>query len=145
MNKTKLVPFDIEKAKHGAKIVTRDGHSVRIGLYDIKYKNLNFPIMGVVQEGLYETPYGFTKNGKFNEDEDHPYDLFIEEEVKERLMTYEEVALWLTEMPHRQYKIFRGSCISTNFSYNEESKDEEATDILIREDKGEWHRPTITE
>ncbi len=142
--KTKLIPFDAEKAKNGAKVVTRYGYPVRILCYDLEDSRL--PIIAAVKKDGKEIPGQFTIEGNFypNKEEDG-FDLFIEEEVKERLMTYEEVALWLTEMPHRQYKMFRGSCISTNFSYNEESKDEEATDILIREDKGEWHRPTITE
>ena len=139
--KTRLIPFDIELAKSGAKVVTRDGHSVRIGLYDIKYKN--FPIVGVVQEGVYETPYCFTKNGKFNEDEDHPYDLFIEEEVKTRYMTFEELALWLIEKPGRQYMRITNRFIGLSFGYYESSKDNKANDYLIREGKGEWQKPLV--
>lgn len=141
--KTKKVPFDITKAKAGAKVITRKKQPVRI--LDYNLKSIDTPIVAAVMEDTYEHVFKYKINGKHDCKDLYEYDLFIEEEVKERLMTYEEVALWLTEMPHRQYKIFRGSCISTNFSYNEESKDEEATDILIREDKGEWHRPTITE
>ena len=37
--KTKLVDFDIEKAKAGAKVVTKDG------LIQIKYLNLNLMII----------------------------------------------------------------------------------------------------
>lgn len=39
MSKTKLVPFDIEKAKHGAKVVTRNGYHVRILCYDLEDTN----------------------------------------------------------------------------------------------------------
>lgn len=33
-----LIPFDIEKAKQGAKVMTRDGHDVRILCYDSKFR-----------------------------------------------------------------------------------------------------------
>lgn len=62
--KTKLVPFDIEKAKNGAKVVTRNGLSVRIPAYDVK--NETYPILGLVklpQSGR-EIVYSFTENGK---------------------------------------------------------------------------------
>lgn len=39
-----LIPFDIEKAKQGAKVVTRDGHDVRILCYDSKNRS-NQPIV----------------------------------------------------------------------------------------------------
>lgn len=139
--KTRLIPFDIEKAKQGAKIVTRDGHSVRIGFYDVK--NEDFPILGVVQDGIYETPYGFTKDGKINENEDSHYDLFIEEEIEERYMTYYEVAMWLTEKPHRQYKLDGNLWIYSCLSYYEEDGDNIADTILIRENGGEWHKPLV--
>ena len=141
IGKTKLVPFDIEKAKNGAKVVTRDGHSVRIGFYDLKHEHL--PILGAVQNGVYETPFGFTKDGKFNEGEDSPYDLFIEEEEKERFMTFEEVAMWLTEKPYRQYKIDGNTWIYTYFGYYEEDSNEVADNLLIRENGGDWHRPLV--
>ena len=93
-----------------------------------------------------EFPKLFTKNGNHYSDcTESRLDLFIEEEVKERLMTREEVAMWLTEKPHRQYKEYRNSLIRTNLSYYEEDKDDEADEIFIREDKGEWHSPIITE
>ena len=84
MNKTKLVPFDVEKAKNGAKVVTRCGYPARIGFYDVK--NEIYPILALVQDGEYELPYSFTKNGRYhrNENIDSSYDLFIEvEEVEE--------------------------------------------------------------
>lgn len=140
--KTKLVPFDEEKAKHGAKVVTRCGYPARILCYDLEDSKL--PIIAAIRnDDGREIPYQFTIEGNFysNKEEDG-FDLFIEEEIKEKLMTYEEVALWLTEKPHRQYKIGRSSRINTSLSYNEEYKDDEANDILIREDKGEWHKPT---
>ena len=45
---TKLKPFDLEAAKNGAKVVTRDGHAVRIICYD--RKNEEYPIVALVGE-----------------------------------------------------------------------------------------------
>ena len=82
--KTKLVPFDIERAKQGAKVVTRCGYPVRIGLYDIK--GASFPISGAVtEEDNTEVVRSFTKEGRhYAVDVDSDYDLFIEEEEQEK-------------------------------------------------------------
>lgn len=85
MNKTKLIPFDIELAKAGAKVVTRIGKTVRVGFYDVK--NEDYPILCLVEEDNgRELSWSYTKNGKYHKDEDidSPYDLFIEEEEKEK-------------------------------------------------------------
>ena len=144
MNKTKLVPFDIEKAKQGAKVVTRYGYPVRILCYDLEDSRL--PIIAAIRKDGKEIPGQFTIEGNFypNKEEDG-FDLFIEEETKERLMTYEEVAMWLTERPHRQYKIDGNMWIYTYLSYYEDEGNEVADNLLIRENEGDWHRPMITE
>ena len=83
MSKIKRIPFDAEKAKKGAKVVTRNGLPVRIGLYDVK--GASFPISGAVTEDDTEVVRSFTKEGRhyaFNVDSD--YDLFIEEEEEEK-------------------------------------------------------------
>lgn len=78
----RIVPFDIEKAKQGAKVVTRDGHDVRILCYD---RNSNdYPIVALVQSKDDEDDgvNTYTKNGKYvnvNYEDTHD-DLFIEEE-----------------------------------------------------------------
>ena len=50
----RIIPFNIELAKQGAKIVTRCGYPVRIGFYDVK--NKFYPILALVQDGEYELP-----------------------------------------------------------------------------------------
>ena len=85
--KTKLVPFDLEKAKNGAKIVTRTGLNVRIGFQDVK--NGDNPILGLVSVSDYtETPMFYTKDGRHMEGFVSDYDLFIEEEVEEYYNPY---------------------------------------------------------
>ena len=76
--KTKCIPFSVEKAKAGAKVVTRCGKPARIVDYAIKDKN--HPILGLVDDGLYEVPETFTNEGMVVGDSvDSEYDLFIEE------------------------------------------------------------------
>ena len=77
-----LLPFDLERAKAGAKVVTRCGKPARIVDYAIKDKN--HPILGLIDHGLYEIPETFTNEGRaVSDDVDSEYDLFIEENVEE--------------------------------------------------------------
>ena len=79
MSKTKLVPFDIERAKNGAKVVTRNGLPAKIVDYPIK--NEDCPILGLVLvDGSREFPLVFTKTGNHYKNSESCYDLFIEEE-----------------------------------------------------------------
>ena len=79
--KTRIVDFDIKKAKAGAKIVTRDGRNVRILCYDVK-GHVDFPILTLIDEGAYEATCFFTSKGKgiSNIDNVSTLDLFIEEQ-----------------------------------------------------------------
>ena len=81
MSKTKLVPFDVEKAKNGAKVVTRNGLPVKIVDYPIK--NEDCPILGLVLIEGKEFPLIFTNTGSHYNNSESCYDLFIEEEVEE--------------------------------------------------------------
>jgi hypothetical protein len=78
--KTKRIPFDINKAKAGAKVVTRCDYPVKIGRYNA---NGEYPIRAIVEDGDGDSTYSFTVEGKFDADEDSELDLFIEEEVEE--------------------------------------------------------------
>lgn len=77
------IQFDIAKAQAGAKVVTRDGRTVRIVAYDME--NI-YPICAIIrsQEGT-EYPEVYLKNGCYDEDGiENNCDLFIEEESKYR-------------------------------------------------------------
>lgn len=79
--KTRRVPFDINKAKSGAKIVTRAGYPVRIGFFDLKLSN--YPIVGAILQDGQECICLFTEEGKLSHEHESKYDLFIEEEEEE--------------------------------------------------------------
>lgn len=79
---TKLKPFDLEAAKNGAKVVTRDGHAVRIICYD--RKNGAYPIVALLEDDeddVGEHTIYYTNNGKYfynpSEEENHAHDLFM--------------------------------------------------------------------
>jgi len=87
MSKTKLMPFDIEKAKNGAKVVTRDGLPAKIVDYPIK--NEDCPILGLVLIDGKEFPLLFTETGNHYNNSESCYDLSIEEEVEEDDSNYD--------------------------------------------------------
>ena len=83
MNK-KLIPFDLDKAKNGAKVVTRNGYPVRIGFFELKGEH-SFPVVGAVCIDGQEKVNLFTPEGKGSElCDESDLDLFIEEEEKEK-------------------------------------------------------------
>lgn len=82
--------FDLEKAKAGAKVVTRDGRPVRFLCFDAKGK---FPLIGLIYEAseLAEAPANWTEAGKYIDASPHKHhlDLFMEE------LKPVEVKLWV--------------------------------------------------
>lgn len=88
MKKKIQKPFNVEAAKEGAKVETRDGDSVRILCYDRKNNNnhhINFPIIALTNHNGLESCFSYTSEGRllgdgFNIYED-AHDLVIIEEV----------------------------------------------------------------
>ena len=79
---TKLKPFDLEAAKAGAKVVTRNGEPVRILCFD--RKDNQSPIVGLVSREYGEGLVSFTKDGKyFVNGATHCNDLFMAPEKHE--------------------------------------------------------------
>lgn len=71
--------FDVEKAKQGAKVLTRDGRDVRILSYDIKDKYS--PILAVIlKDDGYERVMQYNEHGEPNEADEENYWLHIVEE-----------------------------------------------------------------
>lgn len=75
--------FNIEEAKAGKHVMTRDGRPVRIICFDRKHQG--YPIMALVDNGNgFEQCMAFTLNGKYCENLGHvsPSDLHMETELK---------------------------------------------------------------
>ena len=85
--KTKLIPFDIEKAKNGAKIVTRSGLSAKRVDVDV---NNGHPVLCLVtwKDGI-ETPILYSIDGRYYPDQTDDRDLFIEEREVEETDDYD--------------------------------------------------------
>ena len=66
-------------------------------------------------------------------------------EIEEpRRMTHQELAWWLQDGKHREYKDKEAKLVKNKFEYYEETASEEVYDnILIREDNGQWHEPLV--
>ena len=62
MKKKIQKPFDVEAAKRGAKVETRDGRPVRIVCYDRKS---NYPIIALVNYGDEELTSAYSIEGKY--------------------------------------------------------------------------------
>lgn len=146
----RMIPFDIELAQQGAKVVTRGGFYVR--LIDYNIQNEDCPILGLVLEDGKERPRIFTKTGNhYNDGIESRYDLFIEEEVDEqkRRMTYQELSWWLRDCPneHREWMCkSEGDLVHIIYPYSESAKDYEVdANIYIRRNGGEWEEPLVEE
>ena len=139
-NKTKHVPFDIEKAKQGAKVVTKDGNPVRIVSYDRKSLSGDFPICALIDVGEYEMDLFFRKDGTTRDIE--AYNLYIEEEVKTQRMTNKELANWISPIHGVYRQVQEEGQILNSWSYGiMEEDDEVPLDVLIRENYGDWEQP----
>lgn len=98
----KFKPFNLEAAKAGAPVMTRDSRPVRILAFDVKSEE--YPVVAVVptHDGKYENVEVYTNNGKYNDDEyddmaaEHDYDLVMAP-VKHRM--------WVNVYKEGQYQI----------------------------------------
>lgn len=144
--KTKLIPFDVNKAKAGAKVVTKNGFDVRIVAYDREDKS--YPIIALVKKSDgFEKVMKYTECGYCNWPTcNGELDLFIKEEIKTRRMTNQELSWWLREHPeeHREYCLEGETCVCFNYTYNSGYSNEEVDEhIRIRKNGGEWIIPFI--
>ena len=66
------------------------------------------------------------------------------EEPKTRRKTNQELAWWLQEGKHREFKYVCGTVVYNSMDYLEEYSNSPVNeDILIRENGGEWHLPLV--
>lgn len=151
----KIIPFDIEKAKAGAEVITKDGRSVRIICYNKKLDSefTNNPIVALIlYSGRNNIPYEgmmcYTLKGRVCDNEDNDDDLFLKIPVRARRMTNQELAWWLRDCPeeHREWKFENSilNLVKSTYEYQEKSANEEVEKfVLIRKNGGEWEEPLI--
>lgn len=75
--KLSLKPFDLEAAKAGKPVCTRDGRKVRILCYDLK--GAEYPIVALVEAHDYldESISTYDRNGRFDHDRENKNDLMM--------------------------------------------------------------------
>lgn len=89
INMQKMKPFDLEAAKAGKPVCTRDGRKVRIISFDRKFlfKGVSYPIIALVEDTAKEETiyYGYNEKGKTLIENDTPYkdDLMMLPQKKE--------------------------------------------------------------
>ncbi len=82
-NKLNLKPFDIQKAREGKPVCTRDGHKARIICFDYNGETGDYPIVALVHYNkgnkCYERVLKYTSDGLFNKygDCQHDNDLMM--------------------------------------------------------------------
>ena len=76
-DKLNLKPFDLEAAKAGKTVCTRDGRKARILCYDLK--GAEYPIVAAVEtrDRFAESIFGYDKNGRFDHDTENNNDLMM--------------------------------------------------------------------
>ena len=67
--------FDLEAAKNGAAVCTRDGRPARIICYDAK--GGGYPIIVLIDDGGIENPVDVNENGEYFEGCEDEDDLFM--------------------------------------------------------------------
>lgn len=75
-----MKPFDLEKAKLGHKVITRDGRNVRIVCFDYKYQTDKTGMLVLVNSGDSEASFAYHFDGHFvtsYSKECENYDLFM--------------------------------------------------------------------
>ena len=93
----------------------------------IYFTNEPFPVVTVETDETYVEQYRFCA-----------------EIEKPRRMTYQELSWWLTEKPHREYKLSDKSFVCNKFYYSESQQYKSVpAKILIRENGGAWKEPLI--
>ena len=78
--KLNLKPFDLEAAKAGKPVCTRDGRKVRIICFDAE---CNKPIVALIYDCNQETVFQYLKSGRFFVDQIDKYDLMMLPRKKE--------------------------------------------------------------
>ena len=83
INMQKMKPFDLEAAKAGKPVCTRDGRKARILCYDLK--GAKYPIVAAIetQDYIAESISAYDKNGRFVHDKENNNDLMMLLEKKE--------------------------------------------------------------
>lgn len=80
----KFKPFDLEQAKAGKPVCTRNGRKARIICFDVKSENYPMPALIEDENSIREIPATYTNKGRFHHDNPiHTLDLVMLSRKKE--------------------------------------------------------------
>lgn len=119
--------FDLEKAKAGHPVCTRDGHEARILCFDREGQH---PIVALVKDAGNETIFSYNKKGRFSNDgRGCMYDLFMKEREA-----------WINLYKDKDERLFPGLNL---FESEKEAKDrmepgEKSSRLYYKTVKIEW-------
>lgn len=112
--KLNLKPFDIQKAREGKPVCTRDGHKARIICFDYNGETGDYPIVALVHYNkgnkCYERVLKYTSDGLFNKYGDYQHD-------DDLMMLPEKHEGWVNV-----YKVLNGYEAGTIFETENEAK-----------------------
>lgn len=78
-----MKPFDLERAKKGEPVITRDGRNVRIICFDHKSVDKSYTIVATIYNDDCEEFQTYRNDGRFNYDNRDSYrDLFMKPVIK---------------------------------------------------------------
>lgn len=98
--------FDLEKAKAGHPVCTRDGHEARIICFDRKNDS---PIVALVEDSGIESTFCYDNMGRYSDDgKECSYDLFMESVKQEKWIN-----IW---------KSLSGDIVSDGYFYSSKSE-----------------------
>lgn len=105
-----MKPFNLELAKAGHPVCTRDGHKVRIICFD--RKDSNCPIIALLSDGSKETVSSYTTTGYYSKGQESQLDLMMVSEKKEGWINiYEHGVSYLIYETEEEAKNSRMSAI----------------------------------
>lgn len=79
-----MKPFNLEEAKAGKPVCTRDGKFARIICFDVKTITDKYPILVLISVNGDESCFSYTKDGKYaSNDHETNYDLMMASEKHE--------------------------------------------------------------
>ena len=118
-DKLNLKPFDLNAAKLGKPVCTRDGRKARIICFDAKGDK---PIIALVEMGTAEAPNNYPINGKAVSEKETSCDLMMLPEKKEG---------WIN--------VYKGGLLDTkSYSTQKEALDKASSEDYIATVKIEW-------
>lgn len=121
--------FDLEKAKAGHPVCTRDGHEARILCFD---REGQYPIVALVKDAGNETIFSYNNTGRLSNDgRGYPCDLFMKSAKQKR---------WINLYKDKDERLFPGLNL---FESEKEAKDrmesgEKSNRLYYKTVKIEW-------